>query len=272
MKAPEQLANVLARLAWENVQKAQQVSDDLTARLKQAGSARSAADRKAQAATKRSLAAADRALRASLISGRQSVKEATALLEKLLTVHPTMERENIYGSSYKRLALIEAVAGQTARERTAIKEMTQHYQRAATIARETESPELFYPGLNYLAAELVSNLGRRRWKGLDAPLVKATRGSLENKNLADPDFWSVVAQTELQLYQALALGKVSTMRKDLEKGYRDLYGRVPASWMWSSVYDTTRFVVAKCRPRLSGKDRDAAKKLLACLASFVQPK
>lgn len=270
IKAAEQLVNVRVRLTWETVDNARKQRDKMILGLQQAGKGRKTADRKARVAAKRSLAAAERSLRASLTSARQSTKEATTLLEKLVSVHPTMERENIYGSAYKRLALIEAVAGRPGEERKAIEAMKMHYERAAVIAREEGFSDAFYPALNYLAAEVVLNAGRSGWKGLDTSMVESTRASLEAKSLADPDFWSVVGQTELQLYKTLAMGKLASTRETLEKGYQDLHKRVNAPWMWSSVYDTTQFVLQKYSKRASAKESKAAETLLAFVAGFAR--
>jgi hypothetical protein len=272
MKAAEQLANVRVRLAWETVAKAQKERDGMAARVKNASNGHGAADTKARTAAKRSLAAAERALQASLSSARLSVKDALNLIEKLAAVQSTVERESISGSAWKRLALIEAAAGRATEELRAIKAMKLHYQRAAAIARESNAPDLFYPAMNHLAADLALNAGRRGWKGLDPSMVEATFASLEAKNLADPDFWSVVGQTELKLYKALAAGKLASTRESLESGHQDLHRRVNAPWMWSSVYDTTHFVLQKYRLRASAKEKKAAQTLLQYLTTFAQPK
>jgi hypothetical protein len=150
--------------------------------------------------------------------------------------------------------------------------MKLHYRRAEGIARARQESDLFYPALNYLAADLALNVGRRKWKGLDSAIVEAARASLEAKNLVDPDFWSVVGQTELQLYMALADGNLASAQKSLERGYRDLARRVSAPWLWSSVFDTTHFVLQKYAVRGSVKENNSADALLACLAMFTQGK
>jgi hypothetical protein len=270
MRATEQLANVRARAAWETVAKAQKHRDDMAARLKAATSGRAA--KKTRAEAKRSLATAERALQASMKTARQSVKDALTLLDKLVAIQSTIERESICGSTWKRLALIEAAAGRTQEEEKAIKGMKLHYQRAAEIGRQSQSPDIFYPALNYLSAELSLNAGRRGWKGLDPSVVESTRASLDAKNLAVPDFWSVIGQTELQLYMAMAAGKLASARESLARGYQDLYRRVSAPWMWSSAYDTAQFVLRNYSGRTSQKERKAAEDVLGSLFTFAQPK
>ena len=205
MNAVEQLANVRVRLAWETVEKAQHDRDRSAARLKAAGAGRRAADRKARAAAKRSLAAAERALRRSLVSARSSIRDAIALLEKA-GGGPADDgareplRIRIQAPGARRGGCRPAGRG-TAGDRSDEDAITSAPSRSA---REREASNVFYPGLNYLAAELALNTGRRGWKGVDASIVEATGKSLDAERLADPDFWSVVGQTELRLYKALA--------------------------------------------------------------------
>lgn len=277
MRAAEQLANGRARRAWQTVENALKERDQLV-QVKEAPNAKGTAkangkaDAKARKAAKQSLAAAERKLRAALTSARQSVEEATALLDKLIAVNPTMERESLYGSACKRLALIEGAAGRRAKERKAVEAMNLHYLSAAAIGRDTNAPGVFYPALNYLAADAALNAGRREWKGFDQSVLKVAQSSLKTKNDTDPDFWSVVGETELQLYQALADGKLATMRGSLEKGYQDLYRRVSASWMWSSVYDTTQFLLRNYQTRASAKESKAGEAVLECLRKFAHSK
>jgi CHAT domain-containing protein len=276
LRAAEQLANLRARLAWETVENARNERDQIARQQRETSDAKVAANAKgttakAKTAGKRSLAAADRKLRATIISARQSVEAATVLLDKLIAVNPTMERESLYGSACKRLALIEAAAGKRAEERKAVEAMNLHYQRAAAIGRDTNSPTVFYPAINSLAAEAWLNAGRRERKGLEKSVVELAQTSLEKKNATDPDFWSVVGQTEIQLYQSLASGKLATSRGSLEKRYLDLHRRVSASWMWSSVYDTTQFALRPYQARASAKECTAAETLLEYLRKYAQP-
>ena len=272
MKATEQLANVLVRLAWESVDSSRKERDTRFAELKSISRGRGAANKKARDAAKRSLGAAEQTFRDSMISARESAKQATALLDKLIAIHPTMERESIYGSTWKRLALIEAAAGRALEEQKAIESMKLHYQRAAEIGRQSAASDIFYPAMNYLSAELSLNAGRRGWKGLDLSITESTRASIDAKNVADPDFWSVIGQTELQLYMALAAGKLASARESLARGYQDVYRRVSAPWMWSSVYDTAQFVLRKYSTRTSDKERKAAEDILGSLLAFAQSK
>jgi len=270
MKAAEQLVNLRIRLASDTVERARKERDAAAARLKEGARGRRAADRKGRGAARQALAAAERALKKSLTAARSKIRDAIAMLDKLGELQPTMERESLRGSAFKRMALIAAAAGRAAEERAAIAAMMRHYQRAAVIGRETQSPNLFYPGLNYLAAELALNLGRRGWKGIDRSIAEATSRSLDAKTGSDPDFWSVVGQVELQLYSSLAEGrKLTAARETLERGYDDLHKRVAAASMWASAYDTAAFVLRRYAARATKVEKKAAGALLERLSTFA---
>ncbi len=270
MKAAEQLANLRVRKSWETVEKARKARDKANTDLKNVGTGRSAADIRARADAKLSFASAKEELLTAASTARSTIREATVLLETLLAIHPTMERENIYGSAYKRLALIEATLGRHSEQGKAIEEMRHHYRKAANIAVSSKSPDAFYPALNYLAAELALYAGKPKWIGPDKSVVAAARASLDARSLDDPDFWSVAGQTELQLYEAVISRKLAGAIESVEKGYHDLHRRVNAPWMWSSVYDTTRFVLQTYLARATARDAKAAEKLLAFLKTFAE--
>jgi hypothetical protein len=61
-------------------------------------------------------------------------------------------------------------------------------------------------------------------------------------------------------------------RESLERDYQDVYRRVSAPLMWSSVYDTAQFVLGKYSTRTSDEERKAAEDILASLLTFAQPK
>ena len=97
---------------------------------------------------------------------RREIAEAMALMDTLLSVGATVERESLYGSAYKRLALIEAAAGREDEEIEAISKMKDHYNAAEQIARsargECQRVNLYYPVMNRIAAQLALEGGAGR--------------------------------------------------------------------------------------------------------------
>jgi hypothetical protein len=111
----------------------------------------------------------------------------------------------------------------------------------------------------------------RGGRSLDREVVTTLRKSLQAKSASDPDFWSVVGETELDQYEALAARKLAPARKQLSRAYEDLHKRVTATRMWASVYDTACLVLPNYGTRATGKEKAAAQELLAQLRSFAHP-
>jgi pimeloyl-ACP methyl ester carboxylesterase len=264
MKATEQLANWRVRTAWEAVDKANRRRD-------QEQQGRTVRRAKARTAAKNELASAERSLSAAMASGRASIGDAISLLHQLLALHPTMERESLCGSAYRRLAMIEGAAGKSGAEARAIAAMKEHYARAEALGRETHPSDFFYPALNRMAAEVVLNAGRGRKTALDAARVTDVRRCLQTKVRNDPDFWGVVGLTELRLYETLAGRSLAAERASIESEYQDLYERVKAAANWASVYDTACFVLPKYGKHASAGERKAADALLAFLQRLAEP-
>jgi len=144
------------------------------------------------------------------------------------------------------------------------------YQDAQEVGEKSGASDVNYPASNRLAADVAMNAGTRRWS-LDRDTVRILRKSLKAKSAADPDFWSVVGETELDQYEALARRKLASARPQLDKAYEDLHRRVTATRMWGSVYDTACLVLPNYARRATGKERAAANELLAQLRRFAHP-
>ena len=235
LHALEELANLQVRDAWETVERA----------------------------------APGRARKAALAAARKRIAEARTLLDTLLALGSTVERENLYGSAFKRLAMIEAEAGDAAAERNAIEGMKRHYGKAEDIAKETKAAELYYPAMNRMAAELALLDRRRRGVTRGLENLPAVRESL---SAAPPGFWSIVGQTELSMYEALSAGTLRTNLPALTEQFQAHHDRVPrALKSWASVYDNATFVLQKYQTHAPAPEGAAAGQLLRLLKSFAAP-
>ncbi|MET0214371.1 MAG: CHAT domain-containing protein, partial [Vicinamibacterales bacterium] len=242
-KAAEQLSNILSRMAEESV----------------ADARRRAGSRKGAAGMSPKLAAEARGL----------IVEAMALLDRLLAIQPTMERENLYGSAFKRLALIESAAGRRGPALDAISGMIRHYGAAEAMGRQNRDPNFYYPAMNRIAADLALNAGRPGWSGLDEQAQSEIRQNLAAKVRNDPDFWSVTAQTELTMFEAVGRGELAQALASIEKEFDDLHARVGAPRYWASVYDTARFMLGHYGTRASDDERKASHALLKRLETYA---
>jgi len=240
-KAAEQLANLRAREAEGRVQRAERQRDRVAVKK-----------------------AADAA--------RVPLAQALAMIEQLLAMHPTLERHAIAGSACKRLALIEQAAGADARALEAVRRMKAHYARAEAIARATNDTMLYYPALNRMAAELVTDAARPGWPGFDAADIATVRQRLAARTRDDPDFWSVAGLTELRLYEAVAGRRLATEGSAIGDEYADLHRRVSGTNYWRSLYDTARFVLDRYAERSGAAEKRAGRALLAALEGYAWPK
>jgi CHAT domain-containing protein len=240
VKSSEQLANLRARLAWERVQ--------------------AATDSKASKAGRDAL----------IQQGREDMQSAVAMLKALVTVAPTIERESLLGSAHKRLAMLEGAAGQRSAEAAAIDHMAEHYGKALALATQQSHPQLFYPGLNLLAAELLSHRQTRDWKGFNPEQVQRVRDSMERKRREDPDFWSVVGLPELSVYEALAGRHLAAQLPRILLAYDDLHNRAGTPWLWASVADQLDFVLGRSNTG-TGAEATAAQELTAVLRRYAKP-
>ena len=225
----EQLANAKVRRAWQQVEKSN---------------------------------AGDRATRES---ARRQIAEAMALLDSLLSVGATVERQSLYGSAYKRLALIEAAEGRLDEEVEAISKMKEHYAAAEQIASSTGRTDLFYPAMNRIAAQLALEGGTSR-AATDRDRLAVVQRAMHD---APAEFWSVVGQTELKVYASL-FGR--TLAKDVARlvgEFEDHHSRVNAPKRWASVLDNASFVLLKYKKRATAAEGAAADRLLGRLAELA---
>jgi hypothetical protein len=196
---------------------------------------------------------------------RAQITLAINSLQRLIALDQTAEREDLCGSAYKRLALVEAAAHRPDAETAAIAEMEAHY--AAAQARSTREAR-FYPALNRLAAQLALHAGTSAMTALDPAIVLAVEGSLEATR-DDRDFFSASAGIELRIYQAVATGTLAAIVDGTIAEFATLHDRVRTTHWWKSVKDTAEFVLAKYRPRAPAGEQAAVDTLLNQLADWA---
>jgi CHAT domain-containing protein len=264
-RAAEQLSNLRARHAEAGVRKAWLAHDVARRRTLAAKPGR---------ANERELERSATALKQAAEAARKPLREALEMIEQLLGLHPTMERESIAGSACKRLALIEAAsgaAGAPARAHEAVKRMRTHYARAEALARAADSSELYYPALNRMAAELVADAAQPGWRGFDSADTAFVRQRLADKTRNDPDFWSVAGLTELRVYEAVAGHALAPALAAIAAEYAELQRRVSGTNYWRSLYDTARFVLDSYEARATAAERRACVELVRLLEGFAWP-
>lgn len=210
--------------------------------------------------------------RSARTSARARIADAIALLGTLRDIGSTIERESLFGSAYKRLAMIEAADGRADEEREAIVRAERHYAAAERLAgrhirqNPDRSVNLFHPAMNRLVASIALGAHGPGDGAVDARVFKRIRRSMSS---ASPDFWTVVGQSELDLFEAILRGRLADRLPGLLKAFSQHHARVDAIRWWASVYDNAVFVLAGYRRRASPKEGGAATKLLEVLAAFA---
>jgi hypothetical protein len=182
-----------------------------------------------------------------LAKARELIHEGTALLAKIAVLRPTVERQSLLGSAFKRLVMVEGHAKRAKPAEEALRQMVAHYAKAADIARATQADNLFYPAKNSLSAELRLAFLERRAPVIAAARWREVHASLDQAAKAAPDFWSVVGQTEIKVLEALAQQRLADELPLLTDAFRKLKARVPAARMWDSVYNEAQFTLEPYR-------------------------
>jgi hypothetical protein len=172
-----------------------------------------------------------------------------------------MERERIYASAYKRLALLAADERRAADLKAAMQEMRTHYEEAKRLGTNAGANDVFYPAMNCVLADLA--LANEKQK-FDVKQIQALRKNLASKAQTDPDFWSVVGQTEMDVYEAVAQRTLAHSLPAIIAALKSHHQHVSEPWMWASVYDTARLVLPMAA-RSSAAEKKAANDLLRFL-------
>ncbi|MES2101642.1 MAG: CHAT domain-containing protein [Pseudomonadota bacterium] len=202
-------------------------------------------------------------------AARQGVAEGIERLERLAALQSTIERENMLGSAYKRLTMIESTAGAKQAAKTALQASVKHYAAAEAMARKSAADNLHYPAKSCVNAELRAAFLDGHLPVLDDDRMKALGDSLNRAAADRPDFWSVVGQTELLLIAALGKGRLAAVEPALTAAFRDLKTRVPAVRMWDSVWNEAQFTLEPYLAMAAPAEKRAAQNLLDALAALA---
>ncbi len=214
-------------------------------------------------------AAADsKATAAARAAHRREIQQATQQLEALAALQPTLERHNLVGSAWKRLAMLERGHDAPAM-RAACAHADAAYARAEALAQQQDSPELFYPVLNRMACVLASQ-APGEGLALADELVQRARLSAQRKVASDPDFWSVVALIELDALQAAGQGSLQATLASVLARAEDLHSRMPAPKSWASVCDSAEFALRARAAAAKGAEARALADWLGRLADYAK--
>jgi hypothetical protein len=207
----------------------------------------------------------------SLMSARSEVAEGIRFLEHVNAVASTTPRTTVLASAYKQLAMIEYVAERKTEENHALTMMQEYYTQAASQAREGRDHALssIAAALNGFAATLLHWESGAELRLIDSESVARVRKGLKQLNATSPDFWSVIAEIELRLYEALSEQALSMNLGVIEERLNDLFVRVSTPGFWESVLNQHELLLRKYADRAPAGERVAALTLIEALGRFA---
>ena len=182
-----------------------------------------------------------------------SIESAILDLDTLCQRAPTVERLNLLGSAYKRLAQVEAEP----RQLEALVNMAHHYRLSFDRRRDA------YAFTNWAAASLLAGQrGEMEGAGQLADLaqeLETLRREEARNNAEDPNFWDAASLADLELTRLLAQGTgTPRQRTAVSPGeaaapvlaaYRAAIGRAASPREISSLCENIVFLLDLWSPR-----------------------
>lgn len=192
----------------------------------------------------------------------------------------TLRRYSLLGHAHKRLSMRLAEQGLTSKAKSlaqlgaACENFT-----LASQAQDDEKRYTFYPPRAVLMCELRRYFQQQQARpGPDwetQRISDATR-AVDLAARDDPNFFSIVAQSELDVLKALIRGELRQIVNDIERSLCDLHRRIDTQMFWIWVHDDARFLLEPyaALPRDPADLADqaevqAATRLLGILAGYA---
>jgi hypothetical protein len=200
---------------------------------------------------------------------REQLKQALHELQTLATLQSTSERETLVGSTWKRLAQVERLAGDADGGQGSMVRAIEAYRRAESRASATGDPQLYYPALNRMALELVMNGSQGAATQFSTEEVDLVRRCLQSRMGDDADFWSLVGLVDLDLYCAAAEQRLAAQQADAEAAFADLHNRVPSAHLWQSVAEQAELALGAYAETAPAAEAAAARSLVKLLSSYA---
>ncbi len=211
------------------------------------------------------------ATEAGTAARRALLLSVTGRLSDLAARRPTVERLNLLGSTWKRLALLERGDGPARRpeEQRALQASLAAYLQADALAHTGDEAQRAYPLANAWALTLCL---AGRVAPFDQALQQALHAALSANDRGSPDFWTRVGLIEFDLLQAASLGKLAERQTRLQAAFTDLHAQHGSPRDWSSVADQAGLALGAYASRrgrgAAAEESRAARAIWAQLRSF----
>ncbi|HVL75561.1 MAG TPA: CHAT domain-containing protein [Noviherbaspirillum sp.] len=245
MRAGEQLAKVYGQQAWK-------VFQDAVAHIEPDPEGRDGPEDRSNSG------AYERAHE----SASAQLNKARALLEKLCMFQATAKRHSLCAYICKRIAMVEAIAGQDWKEKDATENMKEQCGKALELAAAIEAADQHYPALNLLAAEINLHGEAVSWETV-APLAqKAMSCGTNPAGHTYLDFRSHLIKVELLIYESVVRQQLAGNLERIMQRLSELHEYDNALERWQSVRDNGWFVLSKYGKRARPDEQRAAATLL----------
>lgn len=203
-------------------------------------------------------------------------REAIHMLRRMTEIAPSLKRHTIMAVAYKRLSTCYVRQGRLDNAEAALQEAEKNFGKAIERAHDDEAKYKYYPTRGRLACELRRRLlaapDTPRALKIDEQQIQTVRESIRLAVEQSPTFWSIVAQSELELIAAVANGELHEKKTDMLDSLEDLYKRISAPRFWMYVHDDARFLLEPYRRlgMVHAAERQAADDVLRVLARYSE--
>ena len=194
-----------------------------------------------------SVPASGRLAPAATLSDRLKELDAsiTILTNMLELLQHTRRRHALLGHAYKRKSMLLAQSDYRDKDASDALELARR-SFAAACRLPHEGKYDFYPPRAVLMCELRQVLLAQRerpggdWKATE--IADAMR-MIDQAVHDEPNFFSIVAQSEIDIFKAILRGDLRHARSDIDRALEDLSRRINARRFWIYVYDDANFLL-----------------------------
>jgi hypothetical protein len=170
-------------------------------------------------------------------AAKDELEKAIKILRTLIKFTPTLRRQTLLGIALKRLSAATAKPSLLEVAWRAFKE----------AAKFKDDKYNFYPARAAIECELRNNMltfpqHRLAANWSDNEIAEVGRQT-EFAAHAEPNFWSIVAQSQLDLLKAVLRCRLQRVFPEIEDALKDLHNRISTPRFWIYVYDDARFLL-----------------------------
>jgi tetratricopeptide (TPR) repeat protein/pimeloyl-ACP methyl ester carboxylesterase len=205
------------------------------------------------------------------LSPEADLKKAIRILRRMIHIAPSLKRYSIIGIAQRRLS--KSYQDSRCQEAMlALAQAQKYYEHAIESAMKEEAKYKYYPLRAKLACILRKALLQRQFRPdtLGEPEVLQLDDLIRKAVTEDPDFWSIVAQSEFKMMTALPLKELHKRQLPIQNALKDLQKRISAPRFWLYVYDDALFLLEPYQQLMRDvpQEQNAAAEILAVLRSF----